>query len=269
MRKHIHLPPSVLILALLQACGGGDDGDGEPAASTAVGRGASGTAASNAGAFSAKSVPTGQKRSILLSLSLQSVSPENLEQADDGAIVRIGSTTFSGSPKTVDIAGDVHFALGRWLKGTVTGSTGADTLTGEDFRSYHYLAYNALKELPTSGTHECTMVAGTAPTTNSSAASLGSASGSASVAFDANGAAVQGKMQVRAAGESTEVDLATHIKNAGQISLRGPFFGSGPGAAITLAAQGSADPALSVGYRAQMPGGALYLGVARFNCIRK
>jgi len=269
MRKYIHLSVSILLLSLLQACGGDSDDDSNPVAGAAAGPTATGPGASNVGAFTAKFVPTEKKRSILLSMSSQSISPEALEQADNGAMLRLGSTTLSGPHKTVDIAGDAQFALGRWVNGTVTQSTGAETLTGEDFRSYHYLAYNALKELPTSGNFECATVAATAPTTNSSAARVGSASGTASISFGTSGAAVQGKIQVRAAGESAEVDLSTHIKAVAHMSIMGAFFGSGPGAAVTLASQGNSDPALSIGYRARMPGGALYLGVARLTCTRK
>lgn len=269
MSKHIHISLSVLLLSLLQACGGDSDKGPKPAPPATAGPAATNSAASNVGTFSAKFVPTEQKRSILLSTSSQSMSAGELDQTDTGAILRIGSTTLSGSPKTVDIAGDTHFALGRWVKGTVTSSTGADTLTGEDFGSYHYLAYNALKELPTSGKFECTTVAATGPTTGSSVAKVGSASGTASVSFDSSGAAVQGKMKVGTAGESAEVDLSTHIRKAGSMSVIGQYFGSGPGAAITLAAQGSSDPALSLGYRARMADGSLYIGVARLTCTRK
>jgi hypothetical protein len=53
------------------------------------------------------------------------------------------------------------------------------------------------------------------------------------------------------------------------MSVLGQYFGSGPGAAVALATQGSSDPALSLGYRTRMAGGSLYIGVARLTCIRK
>ncbi|MNR45398.1 hypothetical protein D3C85_1642410 [compost metagenome] len=50
------------------------------------------------------------------------------------------------------------------------------------------------------------------------------------------------------------------------MSITGLLLGPGAGAGMVLADQGSEVPALVVAYRAQLPGGVLYNGVARFAC---
>lgn len=271
MKKCIPLFLPVAFIVLLQACGGDGSNGADPIASAAaVPTGA------DLGAISARFVPSAKNRSMLFSAFRQIISPGAPEQADSGAMVRLGHTALSGIRQTVDIAGDTHFALGRWVRGTVTYSSeggkledDTDTLTGEDHRSYHYLVYNALAELPASGKFQCAVMAATAPTSDApTGPKVGSGSGSASVSFDTSGAAIQGTMQVRAGGQSAEVDLSTHIDNAPSMLITGQFFANGAGAAVMLADQGSAAPGLAVGYRIRLPDGALYLGVARFACTR-
>lgn len=263
MFKHILV--SLSVLSLLQACGG--DGDGEAPAPAAL----IAPAAKAPGAVSAKFVANENARSILLSKREQSIlSAVPTEQADSGAMVRIGSRTLSGAQQTVDIAGDAHFALGRWVKGTLTQDTTSVTLQGKDHESYHYIVYNRLAALPLEGQLQCKSVAATTPTSVSETQQkVGAPTGSASVSFDTNGAAVEGTMQVRAGAESATVSLATKIKNPAYMSVTGNMFANGPGAAVVLANQGGAVPGLAVGYRAQLPGGDLYLGVASFVCTRK
>lgn len=58
-------------------------------------------------------------------------------------MVRLGSSTLSGTQRTVDIAGDAHFALGRWLKGTVTNGAGTRTLDGGNPSSHHCMPTTA------------------------------------------------------------------------------------------------------------------------------
>lgn len=265
MIKHILL--SLCVLSLLQACGGDSDADSEPAALNASA--AQGIA--SAGSVSAKFVANENARSILLAKNAQSIgSAVPTEQADNGAMLRIGTKTLSGEHHTVDIAGDAHFALGRWVKGTVTRDTDTVKLQGKDYESYHYIVYNRLAALPLDGQLQCKSVAATAPTAlYDSHQNLGSASGSASVSFDPSGAAIQGTVQVSVGAQSASVDLSTSITHPSALSATGRMFASGPGAAIVLANQGDAVPGLVVGYRAQLPGGGLYLGVARFVCTKK
>lgn len=268
MSKRILFPLSVLFLSLLQACGGSDSGDASSAASNQSAPAVAPPVAADIGTVSAKFVANENMRSMLISPSRQSIGRDKeFEQADSGAVVRLGSNTLSGSHQTVDIAGNAHFALGRWLKGTVTHSSGSDTLQGKDDESHHYLAYNGLTELPTSGELQCTLLAATTPTALfDSSAKVGSASGTASISFNDSGAAIQGEMQVSAGGESAKVNLSTQLRNASSSSITGQLLANGPGAAITLADQGSEVPGFVLWYKAQLPGGALYNGVARFTC---
>lgn len=260
MIKHILL--SLSVLGLLQACGG----DGDPTPSAAGDKGLA-----PGGSVSAKFVDNENARAILLSKGEQSLgSAVPTDQADNGAMLRIGTRTLSGAHQTLDIAGDAHFALGRWVKGTLTHEKDSVTLQGKDHESYHYIVYNRLAALPREGQLQCKSVAATTPTgASDSRQKVDPPSGSAQVTFDANGAAIEGTMQVRADGQSASVSLATKIEDPGSMSVTGHMFANGQGAAVALANQGDAVPGLVVGYRAQLTGGDLYLGVARFVCSKK
>ena len=274
MIKHIAL--SLSMLCLLQACGGGDSsgdsgGDKDAGASALTGPASAAPATAGVGSVSAKFAGGKDARYIRLSLNGQSLgNAENAEQADNGAMLRLGSNSLSGSHQTVDIAGDAHFALGRWVKGTISDASDTvktSTLTGKDEESHHYIVYKRLEKLPASGQIQCNTVAATAPTAVSDArAKVGSASGSATVSFDTNGAKVQGSIQLRAGGETGTTNLATQIQEAASMSVIGLLLGPGAGAGMVLADQGSDVPSLVVAYRAQLPNGGLYNGVARFTC---
>lgn len=271
MNKRILLSLPVLSLSLLQACGGGGSGD-DDANPAAFGQqaAATGQPAANTGSVSARFLSNENTRYLLLSPRMQSLGRGTpSEQADSGAMVRMGSKSLSGSHQTVDIAGNAHFALGRWLKGTLTSSSETYALDGKDHESYHYIVYNSLTELPTEGRLQCTTVAATAPTALSDThEKLGAASGSTSVSFDNSGAAIQGSVQVRVGAQSAAVDLSRSITEVHQVAVKGLMFANGAGAAMTLTDQGTGIPGLVVGYRAQLPGGTLYNGVARFECTR-
>lgn len=268
MSKHIHLFLSVLLLSLLQACGGGSGDDRADAAPPA----AKGLAAADTDicTISARFVPKETRRFMLFSAYNQSILRGESEQIDSGAMVRLGTATLSGSRQTVDIAGDAHHALGRWLKGTVTDSSGTKTLNGDNHLSYHYLAFNGVTALPTSGQAECKTVATTAPTANSGRhAKVGSASGTSSLSFSARGATARATIQVRVGGESAPLALSAEITDVDSTSFTGLLLAQGPGAALMLADQGSPIPGLVMGYRAQLPGGTFYTGVARLSCTGK
>ncbi|MCD2514104.1 hypothetical protein [Comamonas endophytica] len=267
MRKPIHVSLSVLLLSLLQACGGGGDDKASPAPPAAEGIAAAGA---DIGSVSARLVPTETRRFLLFSASGHSILRGESEQTDSGAMVRLGSATLSGSRQTVDITGDAHYALGRWLKGTVTRSSQTETLNGDNHKSYHYLAFNGVTALPTIGQAECKTVAATAPTANSDRhAKLGSASGSGTMVFSDRGTSIRATIQVRVVGESAPMALSAEITDVEQTSYSGLLLAQGPGAALMLADQGSPIPGLVMGYRAQLPGGTFYTGVARFSCTKK
>lgn len=86
------------------------------------------------------------------------------EQGESGAMVRLNDTTLSGSSSTREISGDANFALGRSTVGSVTTKSGAETLTGNDNRAYHYVAFNGVDALPASGTASCDAGVFTTPT---------------------------------------------------------------------------------------------------------
>jgi len=217
---------------------------------------------------SSKFVANDNMRAMLIAPSQQSSTRDkDFEQADSGAVVRLGSTSLSGAHQTVDIAGDAHFALGRWVRGTVSRTTGSTTLDGKDTDSYHYLAYNGLAELPNTGELQCTIQAATAPTALfDNNATVGTVSGSARISLDDDGAHINGTLQVSAGAESATLNLDHDLDDPTGISSKGQLYGSGPGTAVGLADQGNAVPGLVVWYRAQLPGGSRYNGVARLTC---
>jgi hypothetical protein len=82
----------------------------------------------------------------------------------------LNSNVLSGTSATKDISGDANFAIGRWAAATVITASGADTLTGNDNKAYHYLVFNTLSALPTTGSATCDAGVFTAPTSVSGGA---------------------------------------------------------------------------------------------------
>ena len=108
----------------------------------------------------------------------------------------------------------------------------------------------------------------TAPTylAGSGAQGVGTASGSATLAFDGDGAAVGGEVTVTVDGASAAVSLNSNINSPTTTPVTGKFFAAGPGAAIQLGASGSDAYLIAVGYAVTLPSGARYHGVAKFRC---
>lgn len=71
---------------------------------------------------------------------------------------------------------------------------------------------------------------------------------------------------MHAGAESATVNLSTRIEDAASMRITGQMLANGSGAAVMLADQGNAVPGLVVGYKAQLPGGIFYTGLARFAC---
>lgn len=149
MKNKILLSLSLLSLGLLHACGGGSGG-GTPmavaplgAASGAAGLTAPAPANADSGSVSASFVRSERARYLLLGVGAQSFGVlSQSEQAASGAMTRLNDNTLTGSSATKEINGDANFAIGRWAAGTVTRSSGSETLTGADNRAYHYVALN-------------------------------------------------------------------------------------------------------------------------------
>ena len=183
-------------------------------------------------------------------------------------MVRLNDVTLTGNRVTKDIAGDASFAIGRWTAGTVTRSSGAETLTGQDNRTYHYLAANNLEALPTSGAAACDAGKYTTPTYvgGATGAQSGSASGSAQLVFDASGATVSGTIKITVGSESGNASLAGKIVSTTSAAITGAFLSGGAGAALQLGDHGGGAYLLGVGYAATLPSGARYTGIAKFRC---
>ena len=276
MKNKILLPLSLVLIGMLQACGGGgnNSGFGIPAALPNADRSASDKepatpASADSGSVSAPFERGATARYQLLGPGSQSFGVlSDSEQSANGAMTKLNSNVLSGNSATKEIAGDANFALGRWAAGTVTRSSGVETLTGTDSRAYHYVAINVLTALPTTGTPTCDAGVFTAPTyiAGSGAQGAGTASGSASLAFDSNGAAVGGTLTVTADGVSTTVSLNSNLATPTSTPITGAFLSAGTGAAIQLGASGTDAYVLAVGYAATLPSGARYQGVAKFRC---
>lgn len=71
---------------------------------------------------------------------------------------------------------------------------------------------------------------------------------------------------MHAGAESATVNLSTRIEDAASMRITGQMLANGSGAAVMLADQDNAVPGLVVGYKAQLPGGIFYTGLARFAC---
>ncbi len=267
-------------VAALQACGGGGGNSaGGFAAPPVAGPGPSQPsepAPADSGAVAARFAPNdGAARFMLMSSGSQYIgnnqAPSDFEQADSGAVTRLGPNSLSGTSQTVDIAGDANFALGRWARGTATLSTGARTLTGKASDAFHYVAFNGVTQLPDTGTFNCTSGTFTAPTktTGATAGDTGSVSdATATLTFSAGVGAVQGSIGVSGGGETANLNLTANLTSPTVTSYGGGggLLSGGAGTAVTIADGGDGTYALIVGYRAQLPGGASYLGVGRLSC---
>lgn len=273
MNNKILLSLSLLSLALLQACGGGgNSGGGAPAGVAPVAQSQPApSAATNSGSVSAAFVRTERARYQLLGAGVQSFGALSAsEQAASGAMTRLSDTTLTGQSATREISGDANFALGRWVAGTVTRGSGAETLTGNDNRAYHYIALNALAAMPTPRSTSCDPGVFTVPTYvgggSGTAADSGSAGGAATLAFDRDGAVVGGAVTVSVGGAAETVKLDTKVELVTSTSITGRFLSGGSGAAIALGGHGDKAFVLAAGYAATLPSGARYTGIAKFRC---
>jgi hypothetical protein len=262
---------------LLQACGGGGGGDdgASAAASTGTTSSSTGTTTSpatftsaNTGSVSAAFVAGSAPRYQLASMGGQTfgnLSP--FVQASSGAMTTLASTVLSGDSATKEISGDATYAMGRWVAGTVTRSSGAETLTGVDSRSYHYLAVNAPPAFPASGALTCDAGVFTAPTYvsgGSGTGTTGTASGSASLSFGAGGATVSGSISVTASGSSGSASLNSTAATVTNTAIAGAYLSGGAGSAVQIGDAAGGAYLVAASYATTLASGARYFGVAMF-----
>lgn len=225
----------------------------------------------DSGAVSAPFVRGARARYQLLGSVAQSFGLlTRSEQAASGAMTRLDDTTLTGASITKDIAGDASFALGRWVAGTVTRTSGAETLTGADNRAYHYIALNELKALPASGNTTCDAGVFTSPTYvgggSGGMADSGAATGSATLSFGSEGAAVAGALKVAAGEAAGTVAFDAKVQTPSSMAITGNFLSGGAGTGITLGDHGGGAYAIAVSYAATLASGARYEGIAKFRC---
>lgn len=261
------LIPSILSIALLQACGGGGGGDGgsAPAASS------SGAASADSGSVSARFVAGSASRYQLTGVSAQTFGGLSASvQSTSGAMTTLSTTVLSGNSVTKDINGDATYAMGRWVAGTVTRSSGSETLSGTDNRAYHYIALNSPAQFPTTGTLSCDAGAFTTPTYQSggggTSPNTGSATGSATLSFGTGGATVGGAVNVAASGSAGAATLNTTITSTTSTVITGAYLAGGAGAAVQIGDAGGGAFLVAASYAATLANGARYIGVAKFRC---
>lgn len=226
----------------------------------------------NTGTVSARFVNGDNSRFIFTSIGLQSSGKASLLVQDaSGAVSNIGSIVLTGNPSvTREISGDAAFAQGRWFKGSFSSISGATTLSGNN-ASAHYVAYNVLAALPASGTFTCDAGTFTAPsytggTNVSSSGYFGTASGTASMSFDASGAKIALAIDASAGGSTGKVTASTAIASPASSSITGGYLSNGTGAQLMLGDGGAGRYLLIAAYKAQLANGANYQGVATFRC---
>jgi hypothetical protein len=272
-----------LIAASLAACGGGGSSspsDTAVAVNTAkpadpvapVVPAVPAATGENTGTVSARFVNGDNSRFVFASIGLQSTGKASLLVQDaSGALSNIGSIVLTGNPSvTREISGDAAFAQGRWFKGSFSNSFGATTLSGNN-ASAHYVAYNVPAALPATGTFTCDAGTFTAPsytggTNVSSTAYFGTASGNASMSFDASGAKIALAIDASAGGSTGKIAASTTIASAASSSITGGYLSNGTGAQLMLGDGGAGRYLLVAAYKAQLANGANYQGVATFRC---
>ena len=270
MKNHLYKRTALAALfassaLLLQACGGGgsDGGNSGPAAATpdssATNPAPTATAASVA-AFNPGAAPRFQLINNKFGISS---GLGKFTQQKDGAVTDLNGSTLTGQAKVEDIRGDNSFALGRWVGGTANTISGPQTLTGVGRGTYHYVVYNVLESLPTSGSFQCDGGAFSTPTSDSQ---TGSASGNATLSFSDTGAAISGQVNVMSGSASASATLNTSGLIAKDYGITGAYDERGSGAKLQVADAGNGGYAVVGSYRAVAPDGVDYAGVFRFAC---
>ena len=172
---------------------------------------------------------------------------------------------------TQEISGDATYAQGRWVQGTVTTASGGTTLTGTSNNAYHYVAFNQLAALPTTGAPSCADGRMTSPTYTGGgapgiAANSGTATATATLSFGATSTTITVSMAAQAGTSSGTVNGSTTITSPAQSGITGSYFGSGAGTQLTMGDGGAGKYIVASAYRVTLANGANYQGVATFLC---
>lgn len=277
MKKTIY-PIAVLAISILAACGGGggDGGDGgsntvagttppatTPPAETTPPAATTPPASANTGSVSASFVRSSAARYMLLGIGSQSFGVLNDSVQDGtGAMTTLNANVLSGTTAVKEISGNANVAQGRWSMGTVTKSSGAETLTGTGNAAYHYVAYNTSAAYPTSGTASCDAGNFTAPNYiggSASTTTLGATTGNAAITFGTAGATVSGALNTSAGGSSGVASLNVTVPTPTSLS----FAGSTP---VGVGADGTNGYLVLAGYTVTLSNGSKYQGIASFRC---
>ena len=255
---------------LLQACGGGGGGSDDAAAAPPPAAAPAPSGPANSGSVSASFVAGATPRYLLNGVgSFRSGPATPFTQDASGAVLALGGNTLTGQTAVQQIGGDASFAMGRWVAGTVTTASGAETLTGTDNRAYHYVLYNPLVALPVTGSLTCDAGTFTAPTFDSGssgAPTTGSATGQASLSFSADGASVTGSIAVSAGSGNGSVGLNASVTSPSSTVYTGAYFSNGAGSGVTVADGGAGAYQVLGNYRAKTADGTGYIGAYRFLC---
>ena len=264
-----------LVVGSLVACGGGGSSspaDPAVAVNPPVVPVAPTAGGDSTGSVSARFASGDNSRFVFTSIGLQSNGKAGtLVQDASGALSTLGGIVFTGNPPvTREISGDATFAQGRWFKGAFSSSTGATTLSGNN-ASAHYVAYNVLAALPASGTFTCDAGTFTAPSYTGgnsvpSGADFGTASGNASMAFDASGARIVLAIDASAGGSTGRISASTTMASAASSGYTGGYLSGGTGAQLVLGDGGAGRYLLLAAYKVQLANGGNYQGVATFRC---
>ncbi|MGK5024320.1 hypothetical protein [Janthinobacterium sp. RB2R34] len=280
MKRPEQLPGSLLLITLLaaalSACGGGSSSSDNAAAVTPANPVAPVTpvtpVSGDTGSVSAPFAGNASARYLLLAVASQSTGAlTSVSQAANGALSEISGNAFTGTPAiTREISGDASFAQGRWFTGTITRSTGATVMTGNN-ASAHYNVYKTVAALPVSGNLTCDAGTFTAPSYTGGSvigqdAYFGTASGSATLSFGATGASLAMTVNTSAGGSSGSISGAGLLAAPASTVIGGGFLGGSSGSLLALGDAGAGRYLVIGGYKVVLANGANYQGVATFRC---
>jgi len=269
----LRFSPGILLLTLaLSACGGGSSSSDTPAVVNPPPPVTPPASSGDTGSVSAAYVQGASPRYILMAVASQRTGIlTRVTQGSNGALSVIADSTFSGTPAiTREISGDASFAQGRWFSGTITNSTDATVLSGNN-ASAHYSVYNAVASLPTSGSLQCDAGSFTAPsytggTSVQPAAYFGTANGSASVVFGSSGAALTMTIDATAGGSTGRISGTGTLTRPDMSLIGGGFLGGDSGTLLALGDGGAGRYLVTGGYKVVLANGANYQGIATFHC---